>query len=97
VPARWISGANAHKEAQPLKLAMNRRPWNEQATTMPHLEIGSQVFHNGVPLQLLYRIDHDEYHETWRVRPLFVEAADRDDRFHRSDVISFLHTIRAPR
>ena len=63
---------------------------------MPRLEIGCQVFHKGVPLQLLYRIDHGENHETWRVRPLFVEAPDRNDRFHRSDAISFLHTIRAP-
>lgn len=64
---------------------------------MPRLEIGSQVFHNGVPVQLLYRIAHGKYQEIWRVRPLFVEVPDRNERFHRSDVISFLHTIRVPR
>jgi len=62
-----------------------------------HLEIGSQLFHHGVPVQLLYRVDHDLHHETWRVRPLFVEAPDRNEQFRRSDLISYLHTIRTPR
>ena len=61
-----------------------------------HMEIGSQVFHNGVPVQLLYRVDHAGSHETWRVRPLFVEAPDRNERFSSSDRISFLHTIKTP-
>ena len=68
-----------------------------RAETIPHLAIGSQLFHDGVPVQLLYCIGRDKLHETWRVRPLFVEAPDRDERFSRSDCLSFLHTIRAPR
>ena len=29
-------------------------------TTRTHLEIGSQIFHNGTPVELLYRVDHDK-------------------------------------
>jgi len=60
-----------------------------------HLVIGNQIFHNGSPVELLYRMNHDNDFETWRVRPLFVEAPDRNEQFHRSDRISYLHTIRA--
>jgi len=67
-----------------------------RADAIPHLEIGSQLFHNGVPVRLLYRIGRAKSHETWRVRPLFIEAPDRDERFDRSDSLSFLHTMRAP-
>ena len=63
-------------------------------TTRTHLEIGSQIFHDGTPVELLYRVDHGRQHETWRVRPLFIEAPDRDEQFRPSDRISFLHTIR---
>ncbi len=66
-------------------------------TTRTHLEIGSQIFHNGTPVELLYRVDHDRHRETWRVRPLFVEAPDRNEQFRPSDSISFLHTIRTHR
>ena len=62
---------------------------------MTHLVAGNQVFHNGVPVRLLYRINLSPSGETWRVRPLFVEAPDREDRFTSSDTISFLHTMRA--
>lgn len=64
---------------------------------MTPLVIGNQVFHNGVPVRLLYRVAQFTDSETWRVRPLFIEAPDRDDRFYPSDTISFLHTMRAPR
>jgi len=74
----------------------NRLPWTSRPEEIPHLEIGSQLFHNGVPVQLLYRIRRDQRDETWRVRPLFIDAPDRDERFSRSDCLSFLHTIRAP-
>jgi len=70
---------------------------NAMVDATRHLEIGSQLFHNGVPVQLLYQISGNKSHETWRVRPLFVVAPDRDERFSRSDTVSFLHTIRAPR
>jgi len=64
---------------------------------MTHLVTGNQVFHNGVPVQLLYRVALSPSGETWRVRPLFVEGPDREDRFTRSDAISFLHTMKAHR
>ena len=80
-----------------MRNAMNRFAETSRADAMPHLEIGSQLFHNGVPVRLLYRIGRDKCHETWRVRPLFVEAPDRDERFSRSDCLSFLHSMKAPR
>jgi hypothetical protein len=64
---------------------------------MTHLVTGNQVFHNGVPVQLLYRVARSPSGETWRVRPLFVDEPDREDRFIRSDAISFLHTMKAHR
>ena len=72
------------------------RAMKEAMDAVPHLEIGSQLFHNGVPVRLLYRLGRDKSHEIWRVRPLFVDAPDRDERFSRSDCLSFLHTMRAP-
>ena len=63
---------------------------------MAHLMVGSQLFHNGVPVQLLYRVARSRRSETWRIRPLFVEGPDREDRFTPSDRISFVHTIKAP-
>ena len=50
-------------------------------TAMAHLMVGNQLFHNGVPVQLLYRVAHSKRSETWRIRPLFIEAPDREDRF----------------
>ena len=64
---------------------------------MIHLATGNQVFHNGVPVQLLYRVALSSLGETWRVRPLFVEEPDREDMFTCSDAISFLHTMKAYR
>jgi hypothetical protein len=69
----------------------------QDGQVMTHLVTGNQVFHNGVPVQLLYRVALSPSGETWRVRPLFVEEPDREDRFTRSDAISFLHTQRAHR
>ena len=62
-----------------------------------HIVTGNQVFHNGVPVQLLYRIRQSKNDETWRVRPLFIEGPDRNERFRASDRISFVHSIRTPR
>ena len=78
-----------------MRNAMNR-PETSTPDAIPHLEIGSQLFHNGVPVRLLYLVGRGKSHETWRVRPLFVQAPDRDERFSRSDRFSFLHTMRAP-
>jgi hypothetical protein len=69
----------------------------QASQVMTDLVTGNQVFHNGVPVQLLYRVALTPSGETWRVRPLFVEEPDREDRFTRSDAISFLHTMRAHR
>jgi len=63
---------------------------------MRHILAGNQVFHNGIPVQLLYRIRRSEVEETWCVRPLFVEEPDRNVRFRTSDRISFVHSVRAP-
>jgi len=65
--------------------------------TATHLERGNQIFHNGVPMELLYQVSEGKRHQTWQVRPLFVEAPDRQERFDRSDAISFLHTMRTHR
>lgn len=61
-----------------------------------HLAVGNQVFHNGVPVQLLYCVKHFSGGETWRVRPLFVRGPDREEQFTFSDRLSFMHTLRAP-
>ena len=60
-----------------------------------HLITGHQVFHNGIPVQLLYQVGQGKKYATLRVRPLFVESPDRSERFYPSDSISFLHTMRA--
>jgi hypothetical protein len=65
-------------------------------TAMTHLMVGNQLFHNGVPVQLLYRVARSKGRETWWIRPLFIDAPDREDRFTPSDRISFLHTMKAP-
>jgi hypothetical protein len=77
-----------------MNTSMIRPAARPKLTTRTHLETGSQIFHNGTPVELLYRVDHDRHNETWRVRPLFIEAPDRNEQFRPSDRISFLHTIR---
>jgi hypothetical protein len=77
-----------------MKTSMIRQAERSKFTSRTHLETGSQIFHNGVPVQLLYRVAHDENQETWSVRPLFVEAPDRNEKFRPSDRIGYLHTIR---
>lgn len=61
-----------------------------------HLTVGNQVFHNGVPVRLLYCVKSFTGGEIWRVRPLFVAGPDREERFTSSDRLSFLHTPRDP-
>jgi hypothetical protein len=80
-----------------MRKTANRVAEKSKEDAIPRLEIGSQLVHNGVPVRLLYQIARDKWHETWRVRPLFVDAPDRDERFSRSDRLSFLHSLRAPR
>ena len=57
---------------------------------MSQIVTGNQIFHNGIPVQLLSRIRQFEADETWRVRPLFVEGPNRNVRFRSSDRISFI-------
>src|SRR5208283_4185006 len=79
--------------AKAMKLSSDQR--TKRVTAQVHLRVGSQLFHNGVPVQLLYRIKQEKCREMWRVRPLFVEGPDRDEAFRGSDTISFLRTMRA--
>jgi hypothetical protein len=69
-----------------MKLTMSRQPRNERPPAVSHLEIGNQVFHNGVPMELLYRVRRGSSYETWRVRPLFVEGPDRNSPALQRDV-----------
>lgn len=64
---------------------------------MLDLAIGMRVFHNGVPVELLYRVDVAEppgapQCERWKVRPLFVNRDDCERLFSATDRITFLHT-----
>jgi len=95
--SRRVCGKQQPRHTKKEGTTMNRMSEIARADAIPHLEIGSQLFHNGVPVQLLYRVGREKQHETWRVRPLFVEAPDRNERFSRSDSFSLLHTMRAPR
>ena len=63
------------KESTP----MTRMSETTRTDAIPHLEIGSQLFHNGVPVQLLYRIGREKQHETWRVRPM-LRGGSRSER-----------------
>lgn len=59
---------------------------------MSDLCCGMQIFHNGKPVQLLYKTDSLADSEIWKVKPLFVEEPDHTELFEPSDRISFLHT-----
>ena len=61
---------------------------------MPRLAIDLQIFHNGIPVQLLYRKSTRNGCQIWRVRPLFIEQPDRDEEFRPADRITLLHTVR---
>lgn len=59
---------------------------------MTDLRIGMQIFHTGVPMELLYRKDHYQGMEIWRIKLLFVEPKEKDELFEPNDRISFLHS-----
>lgn len=59
---------------------------------MSDLRVGMQIFHNGKPVELLYKTDKLADAEIWKVRPLFVVEPDRTELFEPSDPISFVHT-----
>lgn len=68
---------------------------------MVDLNVGMQIFHNGVPVELLYCVEAMRVHgstqpyERWKIRPLFVAEEDREAVFSPHDRISFLHTKRS--
>jgi hypothetical protein len=68
---------------------------SEEEKDMIGLAIDLQIFHNGIPVQLLYCKSSRNGCQIWRVRPLFVEESDRDQKFYATDRITFLHTLRA--
>jgi hypothetical protein len=55
---------------------------------------GLQAFHDGRPIEFLYLIRRGVMGETWRVRPLFVIADDRDEFVATGARLSLLHTGR---
>lgn len=55
---------------------------------MTILSVGLQVFHNGVPVELLYQVRQN----VWQVRPLFVHGEEREEKFCPHDTLSHLHT-----
>lgn len=65
---------------------------------MIDLTVGMRLFHNGVPVELLYRVEafcvcgSSQQHELWKVRPLFVSEEDHEQTFSPNDRITFLHT-----
>lgn len=61
---------------------------------MPRLAVDLQIFHNGIPVQLLYLKSSRNGRQIWRVRLLFVEKPDRDEVFRPADRITLLHTLR---
>lgn len=56
------------------------------------LAVGLQVFKNGVPVRLLYRVAQLEGKEIWHTKPLFVKQPERDEVFEPHDRITKLHT-----
>jgi hypothetical protein len=52
---------------------------------------GDQIMHNEVAMELLHRMPKLDG-DVWRVRPLFVTAEDRNERFGPHDVVSYIHT-----
>lgn len=59
---------------------------------MSDLRVGMQIFHLGIPMELLYRKDHYQKMEIWRVKMLFAEPTEKDELFEENDRVSFLHT-----
>lgn len=57
-----------------------------------NLIVGLRVFHNGIPIELLYREAATPRSEVWMVRPLFVTGPDRLELFEPHDRMTFLHS-----
>jgi hypothetical protein len=59
------------------------------------LQVGMQLCHHGIPMELLWRISERLKFETWMIRPLFVTKPDRAEQFGKSgDSVTFLHSKR---
>jgi hypothetical protein len=58
---------------------------------LPELHAGMQITHRGIPLELLYLKKVAETSQIWFVRPLFVSAPDREQRFEAGETVSHLH------
>ena len=56
------------------------------------MTVGLQIFHNGKPIELLYRVSGDLLTQTWHVRPLFVVGPERDEIILSTDRCTRLHT-----
>jgi hypothetical protein len=52
---------------------------------------GLQIFLNGKPIELLYRINGPDEAQVWRVKPLFVEGPERDETIRWGDRCTRLH------
>jgi hypothetical protein len=52
------------------------------------LTVGLRIFHNGVPVELLYQIRPG----LWRVKMLFVRAEYRNETFGPYDTMTQLHS-----
>lgn len=55
------------------------------------LTAGMQIFHNGVPMELLFCWGG----LLWHVKPLFVTGEEWDEEFLPHDLVKKLHTQRA--
>lgn len=55
---------------------------------------GLMAFHNGRPVELLHIIgtDAQDGSVVWAVRPLFIEAPDREEVFRPGDRLTPLHS-----
>lgn len=53
---------------------------------------GLQVFHNGLPVQLLWCVSAaSAAYQVWRVRPIFVTGPDRNEIFRPGEPLAPIH------
>jgi hypothetical protein len=55
--------------------------------------VGLMAFHDGSPVECLFRVRFSDQGEIWRVKPLFVKSqTEREELFRRGDRLTPLHT-----
>lgn len=54
--------------------------------------VGLQIFHNGKPIELLYRVSGTQTEQVWRVKPLFIDGPERNETIRSTDRCTLLHT-----